>query len=240
MNLILFRAGECTRPLRTGDPRARHVIEVLRRRPGDAFDCGLVDGPRGRAHLVSQDEDGLHLAFSWDSESPPSLLPITLLVGLPRPQTARKIIGEATTLGVAHLVFFSASRGERSYGDSTLWTSGEVERLTLAAAEQAFCTRLPRIERMASLGAVLSGRDQGPETRLALDNYEASCGLGAAKLSGAAALLAVGPERGWSDADRMSLRDAGFTLAHLGPRVLRTETACTAGVAVLKTRLGLW
>lgn len=240
MNLILFRPEECVRLLAADDPRARHVIDVLRRRPGESFDCGLLNGPRGRAELVAQDSAGLHLAFSWDPDPPPPLAPVTLLVGLPRPQTVRKIIREATTLGVARLVFFTAERAEPSYGDATLWTSGEVERLSVAAAEQAFCTRLPRIERIESLDAALLASDPAAATRLALDNYEAPCGLGEAPLRGAPALLAVGPERGWAGAEREAFRRAGFTLAHLGARVLRTETACTAGLAVVKTRLGLW
>ena len=48
----------------------------------------------------------------------------------------------------------------------------------------------------------------------------------------------LGPERGWSARDRNALRSAGFTLVHLGPRVLRAETATVAAVAILKARLG--
>ncbi len=242
MNLVLFRPEECTRALPVDDPRARHITEVLRRQPGEAFDCGQINGPRGRGRLTARDTQGLHLDFTWQEETPPRLAPLTLLVGLPRPQTARKILGEATTLGLARLVFFQSERGEPSYADSTLWTSGEVARLLIAAAEQAFCTRLPEVERIGSLEAGLAAAlaRETPATRVALDHYEAAVALGEAPLAGLPAMLAVGSERGWSAAERERLRAAGFTLAHLGTRVLRTETACTAGIAVLKTRLGLW
>ncbi|HEY1848006.1 MAG TPA: RsmE family RNA methyltransferase, partial [Opitutaceae bacterium] len=46
--------------------------------------------------------------------------------------------------------------------------------------------------------------------------------------------LAFGPERGWSGAERDLLRARGFTLAHLGTRVLRTETAVVAALAIAK------
>lgn len=240
MNLVLFREAECHRPLPFADPRARHIREVLRRQPGESFDCGLIDGPRGRACVVATGTDALELTFTWQAAPPAPLAPITLLVGVPRPQTARKILGEATTLGIGRLVFFAAERGERSYSDSTLWSSGEVERLLIAAAEQAFCTRLPAVERTASLASTLASLTLEGGTRLALDNYEATVGLSEARVGGVPTILAVGSERGWSAAERAALRQAGFTLAHLGTRVLRTETACTAGLAVLKTRLGLW
>ena len=51
--------------------------------------------------------------------------------------------------------------------------------------------------------------------------------------------LAFGPERGWSNAERAALRGAGFSFGHLGPRVLRLETAVTAAVALMKAKRGL-
>lgn len=240
MNLVLFSEAECDRPLPAGDPRARHICEVLGRQPGESFDCGRINGPRGRARVEALGDDAIRLSFTWEPELPPALAPITLLVGLPRPQTARKILAEATTLGIARLVFFQSERGERSYAESTLWTSGEVERLLIAGAGQAFCTRLPAVEHASALEPALARCGHTHPTRLALDNYEATTALGDAALSGAPAALAVGSERGWSAAERETLRRSGYILAHLGARVLRTETACSAGLAVLKTRLGLW
>ena len=63
MNLILFEPDEVTRPLPQDDPRARHILEVLRRREGEDFDVGLVNGPRGKAVLKRVSEDGLVLEF---------------------------------------------------------------------------------------------------------------------------------------------------------------------------------
>ncbi|HKB91619.1 MAG TPA: RsmE family RNA methyltransferase, partial [Opitutaceae bacterium] len=51
---------------------------------------------------------------------------------------------------------------------------------------------------------------------------------------------AFGPERGWSATERTLLRAHRFTLAHLGTRVLRTETACVVALSLAKTRLNLW
>ena len=48
--------------------------------------------------------------------------------------------------------------------------------------------------------------------------------------------IALGPERGWSAAERSLLRAGGFELAHLGARVLRTETAAVAAISIAKAR----
>ena len=54
----------------------------------------------------------------------------------------------------------------------------------------------------------------------------------------ARAWIAIGPEGGWSPADRGLLHAAGFSGLHLGPRVLRTETAGLAAIAALQSRFG--
>ena len=56
--------------------------------------------------------------------------------------------------------------------------------------------------------------------------------------SGPAVTLALGPERGWSASERNLLRAQDFTLVHLGPRVLRVETAAVAGVTLARSARG--
>ncbi|HEY9248909.1 MAG TPA: 16S rRNA (uracil(1498)-N(3))-methyltransferase, partial [Rariglobus sp.] len=78
-------------------------------------------------------------------------------------------------------------------------------------------------------------------SRFALDNYEATTALRAEILNPKSQILngtvlALGPERGFGPADRDALRAAGFTLAHLGSRVLRVETAVVAALAITCAR----
>jgi len=235
VNLILFAPAELAAPLPRGDPRAAHLLGVLRRQPGDTFDAGVINGPRGRGTLVAVGTEALTLTFTWGPPPPPPV-PLTLLVGLPRPQTARDILREATALGVGALHFVRADKGEPGYARSTLWSSGEWRRHVIAGAEQAFDTRLPEVTHGRTLSEVLA--EIPPDaTRLALDNYESPQPLSAAALAPAVA-LALGPERGWSPAERDLLRASRFTLVHLGSRVLRTETAVIAALAVVRSRQG--
>ncbi|HTB80983.1 MAG TPA: RsmE family RNA methyltransferase [Opitutaceae bacterium] len=239
MNLILFDPHEISASLARHDPRAQHLLEVLDRQEGGTFDAGLVNGPRGKGKIEKITPLALTLSFVW-GEPPPPLDPIVVLVGLPRPQTARKILQEATALGVSALHFFAAEKTGPGYARSTLWTSGEWRRHLLAGAEQAFCTRLPEVTHGLTLDAVLE-KTFATSTRLALDNYEAPAPLHKLPLAaGTAVLLALGPERGWSAAERDFLRTHNFSLAHLGRRVLRTETAVVAAVTLIKAQLGLF
>ncbi len=209
---------------------------MLRRQPGDTFDAGLINGPRGRGTLTAVNADSLTLNFTW-AETPAPLCPIYLLVGLPRPQTARDILRDATTLGVAALHFFRSEKGEASYARSHTWIHEEWKACVLQGAAQAFCTRLPDVSHGLSLPEAIA-RLPTAAVRIALDNYEGAdhlsqCNPEPSKPVG----LALGSERGWSARERGCLQASGFALAHLGPRVLRTETACVAAVTLLKAKL---
>ncbi len=238
MNLILFEAAEIAVPLARTDARAIHILEVLRRHAGETFDAGLVDGPLGKATLATIAPDSLTFTFAWGPPPPPAD-PITLIIGLPRPQTARDILRDATTLGVAALEFVATERSDANYAASTLWTSGEWRRHCVAGAAQAFATRIPSVVPGRSLVAALNSLPSGG-TRLALDNYEANAALSECNaLRATPVVLALGPERGWGATDRATLRAHGFTLVNLGSRVLRCETAVIAGLTLIRAQLGL-
>ena len=239
MNIILFSPEEVQLPLAGTDFRARHILEVLRRKPGDTFDAGLINGPRGKGTLRAIGTDGaLTLSFAW-GDPPPSLAPLRLLVGLPRPQTARDILREGAALGVAAMDFVRTERGEPSYAQSSLWSSREWESLLVAGAAQAFCTRLPAVRHGHTLVEAVEALPANC-TRLALDNYESPQPLGRTDVTaGVPVALALGSERGWTSTERELLLHRGFLFVHLGERVLRTETACIAAVSLLRAKLGL-
>lgn len=237
MNLVLLEPADLLAPLPLADPRARHILGVLRRNPGDTFVAGLVDGPLGTATVVAADSSSLTLRFQPEREPPP-LPPLTLIIGLPRPQTARDLLRDAATLGAACIHFVATERSDPNYASSSLWHSGEYRRHLLAGAAQACDTRLPGVTWTHTLASALACEATAKQARLALDNYEATTPLASAlasRLPSSAAsplVLALGPERGWGPADRHALRAAGFTLCSLGPRVLRLETAAVAALAL--------
>ena len=58
------------------------------------------------------------------------------------------------------------------------------------------------------------------------------------EMKGKSVAIAVGPERGWSARERALFLDSGYKSALLGSRILRTETAAVAGVALSLSRMG--
>jgi 16S rRNA (uracil1498-N3)-methyltransferase len=97
---------------------------------------------------------------------------------------------------------------------------------------------VPEVTRVGSLAEALIGLDASA-WKLALDPYEAT---GAPEISAPAqaAVLAIGPERGFAEEERAVLRNAGFAFAHLGDRILRVEAAALVGGALMLAQLRVW
>ena len=240
MNLILFdRPFETTR-LESKDPRAEHIFKVLRARVGTKVFVGFVNGLRARAKVTLVEADGSISLKVIGTEPVPAPLPIRLLIGLPRPHTAKRILFEAASMGVQELHFFEAERGDPSYAQSSLWTTDEWKDRLRLGTEQSFGTHLPEVGMHTDLQSAISFL-QGEGAHIALDNYEAAGALPDMLGEGArSAVIALGPERGWSPSERDTFRKNGWKLAHLGAHVLRLETACTAAVAAASASLGFY
>jgi 16S rRNA (uracil1498-N3)-methyltransferase len=236
MNILLFQSEQAAASLQPDSPKAVHVREVLKMGVGDELFVGIINGPRGKATITQDDDQAMTFEIAWEKEIP-ALHPLTLIVGLSRPQTCRKILHECTSLGVQKIAFFQAEKGHASYANSKLWNTDEWQQLLILGAEQAFNTRLPEIEHFDSLEKCL--KEIGPHSsKVALDLYEAELQLGDFPISGPTA-LAIGPERGWSAHERTTLREANYTLAQMNDRVLRTETASVAASAIILSNMNL-
>ena len=202
---------------------------------GQIFDVGVVNGPRGKARITADGPDGMNLDIEW-GEIPQHPYPITLIVGLPRPQTARKVLQESTSLGVNAIWFFQAEKGKTDYSCSRLWSTGEWRRHLHLGAEQAFTTHIPEVHNYVSLEECVLNLG-ARSNRIALDNYEAESPLGSYQNQHSATVIAIGSERGWSASERDQLRSAEFNFYNLGQRVLRTETASVAAISIIISKI---
>jgi 16S rRNA (uracil1498-N3)-methyltransferase len=128
-------------------------------------------------------------------------------------------VEKLTELGVRTVGALAAERG-RGTPRLDRWA-----RVAEAAARQSKRSALPEIAGPRTFGEVLR------EPRAVVLDHEADdavpfCG-------GPQSTILVGPEAGWSDAERTLARSAGVPLARLGEgQVLRTETAALAAAAL--------
>ncbi|HQU09354.1 MAG: hypothetical protein B7X06_02800 [Verrucomicrobia bacterium 21-51-4] len=239
MNLILVPQQNPVLEFEPHSPQSEHLLRVLRLQVGGHCFVGVPQGPRGKATVEHIDAGAVTLGVVWEADAPP-LFPIELIIGLPRPQSARKILNTAATLGVSHIHFFEAQKAEPSYRKSTLWSTDEWRTQLQLGAEQAFATTYPTVTHYKSLEELLP-LCAAQAHRLALDVYESPIPLGSYLLDHPQKIyLAIGPERGWSAQEREWLRAQPFSFAHLGPRVQRVETAMATALGWILARGGFW
>ena len=233
MNLFLLEEAVDEIEWPAQDERAVHLKKVLQAKDGERLDFGVINGPRGKGLIEWIDGGAVKISFEWNAPHLSDLLPISLLVGLSRPQTCRKVIEQAASLGVAEIIFFHTDKGESSYGESSLWHD-EWQRLLIKGTEQAFSCHLPRCIKVDGLEQARAASRIAPKIALALDIYEAGeCISTFKQKKDEPAHLAIGPERGWSGLERDCLKANGFSLCHMGQRVLRVETAVVAAVGAI-------
>ncbi len=233
---MLINAAEAESGFSPDDARARHLRATVGLAVGGTFHVGVEGGLRGIATIVAL-APRLTFSVAWE-KSAQARLPLTVLVGLPRPQTAKKVLHDLASLGAARIIFFASAKGDPGYLTSSLWKDGEWREHVLKGTEQACSTLVPEVTRVSSLAEAVALVDV-TAWKLALDPYEAK---GAPELSTPAksAVLAIGPERGFAESERAMLRQAGFTFAHLGDRILRVEAAALVGGALMLAQLRAW
>ncbi|MDR1307748.1 MAG: 16S rRNA (uracil(1498)-N(3))-methyltransferase [Treponema sp.] len=244
MNLILFEEAEASRPLSPGDERTVHLIKVLRKQPGDRFCAGILGGRLGTGDITRIGPGGIEFTLSL-TEAPPPRTPLRLVVGFPRPIQLRRLLRDCASLGLAAVDLAGTDLGEKSYCRTKLLDDGGARAALIEGAVQARDTQLPELAVYPDIAAWLEARpwtaeqsESGPLLAAADNVRPGGTFTGLGPVTGPA-VLAVGPERGWSGRERAMLEAAGFARLSMGRRALRTETACTAGAVLLMGKMGL-
>ncbi len=238
MNIILFDEMPEGNLIPASDERAKHITGILKLKAGDSFKMGIVNTSEGDATVRSITEEGVF--FEYEPKAVPSLYPVTLLCAQVRPICMKRILREAVSLGVGRLILCGSDTGEKSYLSSNLYRTDEYKLYLLDGAMQSSHAGIPEVLFTNTAdGAIKKLNEQFPDMdRIMLDNVVGATALSTSEV-GKEVVLAIGPERGWSDRERALFNRNGFRPMLLGSRVLRTETACSAGVSVLLSRMGL-
>ena len=216
------------------DPgQANYLGNVMRLKPGD--EALLFDGASGEWLARVSDAGKKRMALSIERRSgEQEAVPDCWLAFAPvkRSQTDW-LVEKATELGIARLLPVTTKR--------TIVDRVKLERLeaiAIEAAEQCNRTTVPDIAGPITLENFLKGRDPGRALYFA-DESGGEPAVDAIK-SGPAVLL-TGPEGGFTDKERETIRSAPNVVAiSLGPRVLRAETAALAVVTTYMALAGDW
>ncbi len=217
--------------------RARYAFVTHGVREGQSIKVGVLGGLRGEGRIVSASLERVSLSLTLTlSHLPP--IPVTLVVGVSRPQTVKKVIQAAVMFGVSSLHFVKSAQGEKSYLQSHALDDDQICEESSKALEQVWDSRAPQIIVHRSFSyfmenklptIISSAREEEKDgkvlTYIAHPGGAPLVSHDSVKCSNAHAVIAIGPERGWSDDEVKAFKGIGFDVVGLGERVVRVELA---------------
>ena len=230
---------------------AHYLVRVLRLGPGEKI-C-LFDG-RGNEVDATIERAGARavtLTLGARTFVAPALAPpVTLLQGLPRADRMELIVQKATELGAARVIPVRTERtaaGQQGRLERWQRIAREAERQCGRSTALALSEVVSLADALAAIGDEVRLRfmpweedPKAPSLQQLLESARrAPAGSGGpiGHAAGGVALF-IGPEGGLGTAEANLAMRSGFQVATLGPRILRTETAAIAALAVAQAMVG--
>lgn len=237
MNLILLEDKElnCERVTLDGR-RARHILSVLKAKPGDCLRVGILNGRVGTAEVEKVHEETVTLhRLSLNKQAPAPWFDI--LLAIPRPKVLHRLWAPLASLGARQIILINAAKVERCYFDTHWLTPDSYTPLLQEGLEQSGTTQLPTVEIIKAFKPFIE--DEVPQRfkdspkliahpRLNGNNEPLKPFPQNPPPNTPLPLIAIGPEGGWNEFEFNLLTKAGFKPLTLGDRALRTDVAITA------------
>jgi len=235
MNRILFEPHEIDPEGRVvlSGLRAGHIRNILKAEPGKILKTGTLNGRSGTSTVLEVADDFIALQSCHAEESPRPWF--DLILASPRPLVLKRLWPQLAAFGARRIILVRASKVEKFYFSSQWVEADSVRPLLIEGAVQAGLTHIPEFEiRMQfrdfmeqELELLFPASERllahpGPATRLSERLAE-----------GRHPLIAIGPEGGWTEPELEIFAEHGFSRFALGERILRSDTACIALIAVL-------
>lgn len=212
------------------EPESRYLLRVRRARPGAELE--LLDGrsARWQARLL-EIEDRRAVLELLRPRDPVTTVALELLLLLPEPRATLESITAASELGATAIWLIP---GDHSPGGVP--SPERIERTLVAAQRQCGRPCPPQIHRPATLAQALVKTASRPGYLACVPGRHRAAAITARPPTGAR--LLVGPEGGLSASERQAAADASLRPLALGPWVMRTPTAVSAGLARLQGAFG--
>ena len=215
---------------------AHHLGRVLRAQTGQLYE--LSDGERvwlGRIETVGRDRVQFGLVEELPAVHPS--VELTLLLAVVKFDAFEWAIEKATELGVSTIVPLAAARSEKSLVAAAGKRAERWKKILVEASQQSRRVRIPVLGELAKPESVFASEKDG--LRVMLSERPTASPLRSV-LTGhrtTKAVMAIGPEGGWTDEEFAVAQSFGFLEASLGRLILRVETAVIAGLASLNYAL---
>jgi 16S rRNA (uracil1498-N3)-methyltransferase len=225
--------------LTLGEAQAHYVGRVLRLRPGGTLILFDGSGSEFDATIERIGKDSAEFTVGARSATDTeSALHVQLAQGISRGERMDFVVQKATELGVKRITPVLTRHGvvrldaRRADTRRAHWQS-----VATSACEQSGRVRPPLIDEPVPLDTWFGAMTRRADVDLIL-RPDTDLALAAVPAPVTKLCLLIGPEGGFSAAEYEAAAAAGFRAVSLGPRILRTETAAVAALAVAQSLWG--
>ncbi len=218
---------------------SHHLVHVLRTKIGDEINLFNGEGGEYRGVILHINKKGVLVEVKQfidrDTESP---IEIILAQGIARNEKMDFIMQKSVELGVNKIIPLVT---ERSNVKLTHVREGKRlnhwQSIIVSACEQCGRNRLPILEEPLLFKEWINDEIK-TDYRFMLSPYHSNEINFKSLSSPRSLLLLIGPEGGFSENEINSTIEQKFLALNLGPRILRTETASLAALAILQAQFG--
>ena len=215
---------------------AHHLGRVLRAQEGQEYE--LSDGERVfLARIERAGRDRIDFALEEEIPGHKPGLDAMLLLSIVKFDAFEWAIEKAAELGVGTIVPLAAARSEKGLLAAAEKRAERWRKILLEASQQSRRVNVPVLVPVVKPEQAFAEYSGG--VRLILSEQPAAATLRTvlAGRKSDKAVLAIGPEGGWTEAEFSAARLAGFVEASLGKLILRTDTAVIAALASMNLAL---
>ena len=218
---------------------SRHLSRVLRVGVGNAVE--VLDGRGSIFRTEVVDVNGRVVVLknleSVQVEKP--RVAFDLGVSLPKGGRMDDIVRPLTELGVSFISPLFSEHGEvANVEDRVDAKMGKWSRITTEACKQSGNPWLPVIRKPLSSDQWLEELPDGGVRLIGCLGVNAVSVSSLPKSSATDIAFAIGPEGGFSDAEKKLAEDTGFVPVRLGPHTMKVETAAICALAVACEKFG--
>ncbi len=228
MNLLLLEPHEIDSGGRVSlsDHRARHLLGVLKVKPGSSVRAGVLDGLQGVAVVLESGNGRVLIECHFTEPGPPPGAD-TLLLAFARPKVLSRCLEHATALGFGRIVLFRSRRVEKSHLSSHAIEASHIDERLRRGLEQSRRTHRPALHFVPRFRELIEEHVDAllPRHNRFVADADAEREAALADVSAAPISLVIGPEGGLIDHELQSFAARGFQLVCTGRQPLRVETA---------------
>lgn len=218
-----------------------HIVKVMRMHIGESIICVAPEGNSAVCRLAEiTDERVVADVVQWKEENSELPISVTIASGLPKGDKLEWIIQKGTELGAHQFIPYTAQRSVVKWDEKKAAKKLERwQKIAKEAAEQSHRTAVPEIISPLRFKDLLT---YGEKFQYKLAAFEEESKNGEISVfsstlqqikKGESLLIVFGPEGGLSAEEVQALKEHGFLLCGLGPRILRTETAPLYSLAAI-------